>query len=275
MFTIPEAEIDFTNIRHYHPEIEFIANSVRKSGQPINAIQQPLKIDVDESEWTAFIENYERIFIANDISDEHSLPLWFLVQQTYSDIEQGEAQLAQHGNMLNNLNFLKEILSYQESKPDKDGLPELSLSIEHKRRTATLNDPAIATFMIKQLIKIFKDKSYNFALAGMLENIELTAANVKREIDKYTYRNTDIPHYCTAQTADRIRQYLNAHTTFTRPGKNLTNEQARFIYGILELFNLTPYLLKRKTVPRIAKDIPAFKTQIIKDLVKNHKLYRK
>jgi hypothetical protein len=272
MFTILEAEIDFTNIRHYHPEIEFIANSIEKSGQPINAILQPLYVDIEEAEWTAFIDNYERIFIANNIDDEHNLPLWFLIQQAYSDIERGNELHAEHGNMLVNLNFLKDILAFQESEPG-EGLAELSLRIEHKRRSAILNDSTIANFVVKQIIKAFKDHSYNPALATVLDNTELTVANIEALIDTYSYRTRDIPYYYTAETAYRILQYLNAHTTFTVPGTELTSEQARFIFDILELFNLIPNLLKRKTVPRIADDLPAFKTQVFKDIIKNHKLY--
>lgn len=271
MFTIPEAEIDFTYIRRYHPEIEFIARSIEKSGRPINAIKQPLKIDIIESEWTAFIDNYERIFLVNNIDDEHNLPLWFLIQQAYSDIERGNELHGEHGQMLVNLNFLKEILAFQESEP-AEGLAELSIRIEHKRRSAILNDSTIANFVIMQIINAFKDHSYNASLADILENTELTVANIEALLNKYSYRTRDIPYYYTTETAYRILQYLNAHTKFNVPGTELTSEQARFIFDILELFNLTSYLLKRKSVPRIANDLPAFKTQVIKDVIKNHKL---
>jgi hypothetical protein len=279
MLVFSDAEIDFTNIRHYHHEIELIARANEKADKPITAISQNFLLDIKKVEWTAFNDNYERL------TEEHALPLLFLIQETYSDIERTKELDNEVMEVKSNLTFLYNVLKLQESSiaklkakavRSKSHLslePKLFLKIQSNSEVgaATLESPTITNLVIQKVIEVFKNPSYNYQLASHLQNVELTSINIKEILDRLDYRKSNIEYYCTADTAYRILSYLNAHTNFNFTGKYASNQQCRFIFDILQLFNLLKHIVDLKDTPRDKTALPEYKTRIIKTLLKNHK----
>ena len=145
-----DAEFDFTRIRQYHPEIEFIATSIEKRNEPINSLLQSAYIDVDsDEECTKFLNDYADLLKSYNLQDENVLDILFLTQKTYSDIQ----LVSETGDELleadTNLSFLIDVVKMQESHKAKKGgkspqtnkFPNLSLMIQNLDETgaATYN----------------------------------------------------------------------------------------------------------------------------------------
>jgi len=290
-----DAEFNFTRIRQYHPEIQFIAESKIKRNEPINSLLQSAYIDVDsDEECTKFLNDYADLLKSYNLQDENVLDILFLTQKTYSDIELASETGDELLEADTNLSFLIDVVKMQESHKAKKGgkspqtnkFPNLSLMIQNLDETgaATLRNPMVTDYLIKQLIKAFKNKSYNSQLAyalvkfdnnGHEEDIELTSSNLIHAQKQLNYRNQDIKRFCTAQTASRIHSYLNEQTPFSSPTNGLLSKQARFIFDLLQLFNLLKNIINLKDIPRDKSKLEPYKTSIIKTLIKNHHSLRK
>lgn len=249
---------DFTRIRKYHPEIEFIAASRQVKNESITTIPHAAFVDVQPENFAAFLNNYENLLKGYHLQDENVFEILFLTQKTYSDIEVATEMNNDYLEMDVNLSFLLEVLKmaeadkiHKEVKAKKSGInptntyPDLTLTIQsiNQKGSATLKNPILVDYLIKQIIKIFKDKSYNPELANALDNVEMNSTTLLKIKNELRYRTSDIPRYCTAQTALRVNQYLNEQTTFSSPTGGLLNKQARFIFDLLKEFNLLMHII--------------------------------
>lgn len=267
------ANFDFTRIRRYHYEIELISSSKEKRNETITSILQTIYIDLDSSEkYQDFISRYIQLFESYRLNEEVAFDLLFLIQKTYGDIEIAnevnndllEAQI--------NLSFLTDVIKLKETNKSKTHkFSKLNLTIEGFNGSSTLRNSMVTDYVINQIIKAFQDITYNPQLANLLVGQEITFANLDTILKKLSYKTSNINRYCTAQTATRIKDYLNEQTDFSSPSGGLLSKQARFIFEILSLFNLIKHIDEPTKMPRLdIVKIENYKTSLIKTLIKNH-----
>lgn len=101
---------DFTRIRKYHPEIEFIAASRQVKNESITTIPHAAFVDVQPENFAAFLNNYENLLKGYHLQDENVFEILFLTQKTYSDIEVATEMNNDYLEMDVNLSFLLEVL---------------------------------------------------------------------------------------------------------------------------------------------------------------------
>ncbi|MDB5015350.1 MAG: hypothetical protein JWQ84_182, partial [Mucilaginibacter sp.] len=198
------AEFDFTRIRKYHHNIEFLASSAENRQEPINTVYQDVFIDLKtENDYKTFVISFEQLLETYNLQDENVLEILYLAQLTYADIETATEINFELLETHVNLTFLKEVIRLQEADKARKAkqsknikqYADLDLTIQSLNGSITLKNPIVTDFVIAQLVKAFRDKSYNFQLATALENQEITYSNLSKIIKELNYRTSDVNRF--------------------------------------------------------------------------------
>lgn len=247
--------VNFSLLRKYHPEIEFLASSMQKRDEPINAVDQTIYIkDVHINEFESdpiedFLTTYESV-----LSDDQYYSLLYLVFIITTDIERAIELTEDFEETYSTLNFINDYLRIKERGNS------FSLEIKDGKSKAQLLSSTLISTTIDWLINKLKHPGFNPQLAYYLNEGEITRANISKILLAIKRRKNNPTNYTLGSGVNMLVNYLNDHTDLKSDSASMSNYQAKLIDNLFRIFSLINYNENR-----------ASETDYIRGLLRNFK----
>lgn len=255
--TLLDIQVNFSILRKYHPEIEFLASSMLKRNEPLDTIDQTIFIktihlnEFESNPIEDFLTTYETI-----LSDNQYYSLLYLVFKISTDLERAIELTEDFEEAYSTLVFINDYLRIKERGSS------FSLEIKDGKSKAQLLSPTIISTMVDWVINKLKQPSFNPQLAHYLKEGEITRANISKILLSIKYRKNNQNNYVLGNGINMLVGYLNDHTDLKSDSATMGNDQARLIDNLFRIFSLINYDENR-----------ASETDYIRGLLRNYKRY--
>ena len=252
-----DIQVNFSILRKYHPEIELLASSMLKRNASLDNVDQTIFIkDIHLSEFEDnpiedFLSTYESI-----LSDNQYYSLLYLVFKITTDLERAIELTEDFEEAYNTLVFINDYLRIKERGNS------FSLEIKDVKSKAKLLSPPLISTMVDWFITKLKQPSFNPQLAHYLKEGEIPRANISKILLSIKYRKNNPSNYILGNGVNMLVNYLNDNTNLKSDSASMSNDQAKLIDNLFNIFSLTYYDENR-----------ASQTDYIRGLLRNFKRY--
>lgn len=212
----------------------------------INALEtgKGLNLDLeyfDEARYNQFSTEFAKLISEYNLGQHHDELLFVILTKQEGIMKRYEAYILNYNDDVAIRDFSKFLLMYLQASDDDT----IELKIKVNGKYTKITNTPCSKWTMDIITQAILAKSITFASIGeklfydlFHEEFNLTDQELKLKLAKMATRTLQAPHlkfkYMTTELLVDVREYLIDQTHLTTPNNILlTNEQSRFLFGLL------------------------------------------